>query len=213
MKKISLFLVVLLVVIFSFNCFVYAENETLVVAEGQVIQETLTQESIVSKVLEIIDLITVLALPICAFLLVFGAVQYFIMGIRNLYKKKQGLILVFSSLTFYVIVVVANFVLTYLAAGDIKEVITTVGTNVTEVVETAELEQTLMEKTIGVLNYVTMWSLPFCAVLIAFGAVQFYVMGIRNLYKKRQGLLLMFGSIAFYAIIVVVNFVLTKVSL
>ena len=52
--------------------------------------------------------------------------------------------------------------------------------------------------------------MPFCAILAVFGAAQYYVMGIRNLYKKRQGLLLMFGSIAFFVILVVVNFIITR---
>jgi hypothetical protein len=72
------------------------------------------------------------------------------------------------------------------------------------------LEETL-SIAVNVLKYVTEWSLPFCAILVVFGAVQYFIVGIRNLYKKRQGLLLMFGSIAFYTIIVVLNFIISIV--
>lgn len=65
-----------------------------------------------------------------------------------------------------------------------------------------------MEMAQNILNQATMWSLPFCAILIVFGAVQYFIMGIRNLYKKRQGLLLMFGSMTFYVVILAVDLIL-----
>ena len=61
----------------------------------------------------IIEQISDKSLPVCGLLILWGAINYFILGIRNLYKKKQGLILMFSSMTFYVLIVIINFVLTY----------------------------------------------------------------------------------------------------
>ena len=48
--------------------------------------------------------------PICALLLIYGAVLYFIMGIRNLYRKRQGMLMMWGSLTFWVIAQVAYVV-------------------------------------------------------------------------------------------------------
>jgi len=48
--------------------------------------------------------------PLCALLLIYGAVLYFIMGIRNLYRKRQGLLMMWGSLTFWVIAQVAYVV-------------------------------------------------------------------------------------------------------
>lgn len=48
--------------------------------------------------------------------------------------------------------------------------------------------------------------LPVCAILILWGAVMYFIMGIRNLYKKRQGLLLMWGAFTFVVIAKIINF-------
>lgn len=108
MKKFSVVLVALLVVICSFGCIAYAEpaaNEVnnLISSAGNTAMDV---------ALNILDQATVWTLPFCAIFLVFGAVQYFIMGIRNLYKKRQGLLLMFGSMTFYVIIVIVDFALT-----------------------------------------------------------------------------------------------------
>lgn len=50
-------------------------------------------------------------------------------------------------------------------------------------------------------------SLPVCGLLILWGAIMYFIMGIRNLYKKRQGMLLMWGSFTFLVIAKIVNFV------
>ena len=50
-------------------------------------------------------------------------------------------------------------------------------------------------------------SLPVCTILILWGAVLYFILGIRNLYKKRQGLLLMWGAFTFVVIAKIVNFV------
>ena len=64
-------------------------------------------ESIAYK---IVEQISDKSLPICAILILWGAVLYFILGIRNLYKKRQGLLLMWGALTFCVIAKIMNFV-------------------------------------------------------------------------------------------------------
>ena len=49
-------------------------------------------------------------------------------------------------------------------------------------------------------------SLPICAILILWGAVLYFILGIRNLYKKRQGLLLMWGAFTFVVMAKIINF-------
>ena len=58
-------------------------------------------------------------------------------------------------------------------------------------------------------------SLPVCGLLILWGAILYFILGIRNLYKKRQGMLLMWGAFTFLVIAKIVNFVFwffTKVA-
>ena len=50
-------------------------------------------------------------------------------------------------------------------------------------------------------------SLPVCMIFCLWGAVMYFTLGIRNLYKKRQGLLLMWGAFTFVVIAKIVNFV------
>ena len=50
-------------------------------------------------------------------------------------------------------------------------------------------------------------SLPVCVILILWGSIQYFILGIRNLYKKRQGMLLMWGAFTFLVIAKIVNFV------
>ncbi len=50
-------------------------------------------------------------------------------------------------------------------------------------------------------------SLPICVILILWGSIQYFILGIRNLYKKRQGMLLMWGAFTFLVIAKIVNFV------
>ena len=112
----------------------------------------------------------------------------------------------FGSMTFYVILLILNFTLTLISVEDFNQSI-----DVSQVVDNVEenTDQALdgvIKVVVTALRYIAEWSLPFCAILVVFGATQFYIMGIRNLYKKRQGLLLMFGSIAFFVIIVILNF-------
>lgn len=57
----------------------------------------------------VIERISDMSLPICALLILWGAVLYFILGIRNLYKKRQGLLLMWGAFTFLVIAKIINF--------------------------------------------------------------------------------------------------------
>lgn len=50
-------------------------------------------------------------------------------------------------------------------------------------------------------------SLPVCVILMLWGSIQYFILGIRNLYKKRQGMLLMWGAFTFLVIAKIVNFV------
>lgn len=59
---------------------------------------------------KIVEQISDKSLPVCAILILWGAVLYFILGIRNLYKKRQGLLLMWGALTFCVIAKIMNFV-------------------------------------------------------------------------------------------------------
>lgn len=78
------------------------------VAVDKTIDEAGTQVSNLAEVVlrQVADKST----PICALLLIYGAVLYFIMGIRNLYRKRQGMLMMWGSLTFWVIAQVAYVV-------------------------------------------------------------------------------------------------------
>ena len=69
-------------------------------------------------------------------------------------------------------------------------------------------------KNIGqeILDNISAWSLPICALLVVWGSVQYFILGIRNLYKKRQGLLLMWGSITFYVITLFASLIFSFIS-
>lgn len=211
MKKLSLILVSLLVITCSLLCCSYAET----IEENTNIVSNIVNvdgSAVLQTCLNVLDKLTIWILPVCAGFLLWGAVQYFIMGIRNLYKKKQGLILMFSSMTFYVVIVALNLILSLVVAGDINKDIIDTDKLVNQGIETTvnEFGDSTTQTVVEIMNYVAEWALPFCAILAIFGAVQYFIMGIRNLYKKRQGLLLMFGSIAFYIILVVVNFIIVQ---
>lgn len=69
-------------------------------------------------------------------------------------------------------------------------------------------------KNIGqtILDKISSWSLPICALLVVWGSVQYFILGIRNLYKKRQGLLLIWGSITFYVITLFASLIFSFMS-
>ena len=105
--------------------FCYAEGEELItpVEEEVIVQEeekkpiiteeqvnkvvdeaTNTVESVALKIAEVVSMIS---LPIGLLLILWGAVLYFIMGVRNLYKKRQGMLIMWGSATF---IVIAKFI-------------------------------------------------------------------------------------------------------
>jgi len=67
----------------------------------------------------VIETIGDISLPIAFLLVLWGSVLYFILGIRNLYKKRQGLLLMWGAITFVVIakimVLVGWFIFEYKA--------------------------------------------------------------------------------------------------
>ena len=57
----------------------------------------------------VIEQISDKSLPVCGLLILWGAILYFILGIRNLYKKRQGMLLMWGSFTFLVVAKIAYF--------------------------------------------------------------------------------------------------------
>lgn len=87
--------------------------------------------------------------------------------------------------------------------------------NITEEKITSTIDNTgntVMKMGQQILDKLSSWSLPICAILVVWGAVQYFILGIRNLYKKRQGLLLMWGSITFYVISLFASVILSFMS-
>lgn len=72
-------------------------------------------EEVSNWALTIMGVVSSVSLPICALLCLWGAVLYFIMGIRNLYKKRQGMLLMWGSFTFLVVAKVAYFIVWFIA--------------------------------------------------------------------------------------------------
>lgn len=84
-------------------------NENIITSENveNLLVEGGTQVS--SWAVKIMGVVSDVSLPICALLCLWGAILYFILGIRNLYKKRQGMLLMWGSFTFLVIAKVAYF--------------------------------------------------------------------------------------------------------
>lgn len=72
-------------------------------------------------------------------------------------------------------------------------------------VETAA--ETVNDLAYTIVEQISDKSLPVCTIFCLWGAVLYFILGIRNLYKKRQGLLLMWGAFTFVVIAKIVNFV------
>ena len=80
-----------------------------------------------------------------------------------------------------------------------------------EIVETIEEGTKKAADTVNSLAYtiveqISDKSLPVCVILILWGSIQYFILGIRNLYKKRQGMLLMWGAFTFVVIAKIMNF-------
>ena len=126
MKRLSLVLVIALVIVCSLGCFAFAEPvQEIAQPAGETSQQSTSTEEVNSLInnagntamefaQNIMDQLTIWSLPFCAIGVVWGAVQFFIMGIRNLYKKRQGLLLMFGSMTFYVVILGVDLILAFL---------------------------------------------------------------------------------------------------
>lgn len=119
LKKWGAILAIVMVVTMFIPTFCYAENEPFAFAtsgENAITTEKVesvideTTDSVNNVVLMIIGQISDKSLPICLLLILWGAVLYFIMGVRNLYKKRQGMLLMWGSFTFLVIAKVVHLV-------------------------------------------------------------------------------------------------------
>lgn len=111
MKKIGAVLVIFMLVTMLIPKFCYAEGAFDFATEGQTAITTEKVEATIDEatdtvnnvVLMILKQVSDKSLPICLLLILWGAVLYFIMGIRNLYKKRQGMLMMWGSFTFLVI--------------------------------------------------------------------------------------------------------------
>ena len=124
MKKIFSFLLIFILVFsLSFATEAPGDND-VAVSKNQSFLDNLTEQNIDNKINDvgsgaanigrnILDQLAAWSLPFCLLLVVWGSVQYFVLGIRNLYKKRQGLLLAWGSVTLYVIIVTANLILTF----------------------------------------------------------------------------------------------------
>jgi len=85
----------------------------------------------------------------------------------------------------------------------------------TEKVETAvnEATDTVNNVVLMIIKQISDKSLPICLLLILWGAVLYFILGIRNLYKKRQGMFLMWGSFTFLVIAKFVYLIVFLISL
>ena len=119
MDKFSKILGIFLVVVFTFLNFSYADVpfsteqasavNTEVVSTVQTGVET-AANTVNNLAYTIVEQISDKSLPVCTIFILWGAVMYFILGIRNLYKKRQGLLLMWGAFTFVVIAKIVNFV-------------------------------------------------------------------------------------------------------
>lgn len=118
MKKFSkLFAIFFVMSCFLFN-FTYANppidtGENVTVEQvGQTLETGVEQAAttVNSLAYTIVEQISDKSLPVCTIFILWGAVMYFILGIRNLYKKRQGLLLMWGAFTFVVIAKIINFV-------------------------------------------------------------------------------------------------------
>jgi len=123
--------------------------------------------------------------------------------------KKWGAILAIVMLVVMFIPMVAYATEPFAFATSGENAITT------EKVETVidETTDTVNNVVLMVIGQISDKSLPICLLLILWGAVLYFIMGVRNLYKKRQGMLLMWGSFTFLVIAKFVHLVVFLVTL
>lgn len=120
MKKcIKIFsLVITLAIVFSnlsfassFSDYQEVENDKTAEVVGTIEEGTKkAADTVNSLAYTIVEQISDKSLPVCVILMLWGSIQYFILGIRNLYKKRQGMLLMWGAFTFLVIAKIVNFI-------------------------------------------------------------------------------------------------------
>ena len=120
MKKcIKIFsLVITLAIIFSnlsfassFSDYENVENDKTEQIMGTIEESTKkAADTVNSLAYTVVEQISDKSLPVCVILMLWGSIQYFILGIRNLYKKRQGMLLMWGAFTFLVIAKIVNFI-------------------------------------------------------------------------------------------------------
>ena len=120
MKKcIKIFsLVITLAIIFSnlsfassFSDYENVENDKTEQIVGTIEEGTKkAADTVNSLAYTVVEQISDKSLPVCVILMLWGSIQYFILGIRNLYKKRQGMLLMCGAFTFLVIAKIVNFI-------------------------------------------------------------------------------------------------------
>ena len=118
-KSIKIFsLVITLAIIFSnlslassFSDYENAENDKTGEIVGTIEEGTKkAADTVNSLAYTVVEQISDKSLPVCVILMLWGSIQYFILGIRNLYKKRQGMLLMWGAFTFLVIAKIVNFI-------------------------------------------------------------------------------------------------------
>ena len=120
MKKcIKIFsLVIALAIVFSnlsfassFSDYENVENDKTEQIVGTIEEGTKkAADTVNSLAYTVVEQISDKSLPVCVILMLWGSIQYFILGIRNLYKKRQGMLLMWGAFTFLVIAKIVNFI-------------------------------------------------------------------------------------------------------
>ena len=120
MKKcIKIFsLVIALAIVFSnlsfassFSDYQATENDKTEELVGTIEEGTKkAADTVNSLAYTVVEQISDKSLPVCVILMLWGSIQYFILGIRNLYKKRQGMLLMWGAFTFLVIAKIVNFI-------------------------------------------------------------------------------------------------------
>lgn len=111
-------LVITLAIIFSnlslassFSDYENAENDKTGEIVGTIEEGTKkAADTVNSLAYTVVEQISDKSLPVCVILMLWGSIQYFILGIRNLYKKRQGMLLMWGAFTFLVIAKIVNFI-------------------------------------------------------------------------------------------------------
>ena len=111
-------LVITLAIIFSnlsfassFSDYENVENDKTEQIVGTIEEGTKkAADTVNSLAYTVVEQISDKSLPVCVILMLWGSIQYFILGIRNLYKKRQGMLLMWGAFTFLVIAKIVNFI-------------------------------------------------------------------------------------------------------